>query len=159
MALSVKTKIVIKRRNILNNLEIIRTRNKLMAEIMWIISIIYIEFSALSGVDKKSLIIIAPILVGFIVMVILSLYQSYIDIMLTAIFIISSLVYGYFSAGGKMYGTFNDLIGLAIVITSFILIAILFCIQIKATERLRKAVEVKKNEIEDSKEIVEKVLA
>ena len=175
-----------------------------MAEIMWIISIIYIGFSTLSGVDKKSLIIIAPILVsisvllsflvwkkiienivkyiaiiglcsthflfifmfhdlngflvGFIIMVIISLYQSYKAIMLSAILIIGSLIYGYFSASGKMFGTFKDLIGLAIVITSFIVIAILFCIQIKATERLRNAVEVKKNEIEDSKEIVEKVL-
>lgn len=48
---------------VLNNLEILRKRNLLMAEIMWIMSIIYIGFSSLAGVDKKSLIIIAPILV------------------------------------------------------------------------------------------------
>jgi len=48
----------------LNNLEVLRKRNILMMEIMWIMSIIYIGFSTLSGVDKKSLIIIAPILVG-----------------------------------------------------------------------------------------------
>ncbi|MCB2295165.1 hypothetical protein LGK95_16900 [Clostridium algoriphilum] len=44
----------IKRRVDLNNLEILRKRNKLMAEIMWIMSTIYIGFSALSGVDKKA---------------------------------------------------------------------------------------------------------
>ena len=35
-----------------------------MAQIMWIISIIYIGFSAISGVDKKALIIIAPTLLS-----------------------------------------------------------------------------------------------
>lgn len=48
----------------MNNLEILRKRNILMAEIMWIMSIIYIGFSSLAGVDKKGLLIIAPILVG-----------------------------------------------------------------------------------------------
>jgi len=200
-----KNKIKARRRNILNNLEIIRKRNKLMAEIMWIISVIYIGFSVLSGVDKKAIIIIAPILVGisillsflvwkgtleagvkyvaiiglcsahflfifmfhdlngfligFIIMVIISLYQNYKAIILTSILIISSLLYGYFSANGKMFGTFNDIVGLAIVIASFLVIAILFCTQIKATERLRQAIEMKKDEIETSKGIVEKVLA
>lgn len=188
----------------MNNLEVLRKRNKLMAEIMWIISIIYIVFSALSGVDKKALIIISPVLVGisillsflvwkkvienqlkyiataglctthflfvfifhdlngfligFIVMVTISLYQFYKTIILSSILIISSLIYGYFSTSGEMFSTFNDIKGLAIVITAFIVMAILFCMQIKSTERMRKEVEVKKDEIQGSKEIAEKVL-
>ncbi|MBC8060068.1 MAG: hypothetical protein H7Y18_05320 [Clostridiaceae bacterium] len=188
----------------MNNLEVLRKKNKIMAEIMWIISIIYIGFSAISGVDKKALIIISPLLVGisillsflvwkrivenqlkylatvglcithflfvflfhdlngfligFIVMIIISLYQFYETIILSTILIISSLTYGYFSTNGKMFSTFNDLLGLAIVITAFIVMAILFCIQISATERMRKEVEVKKDESQASKEVMEKVL-
>jgi len=188
----------------LNNFEILRKRNMLMAEIMWIMSIIYIGFSSLAGVDKKSLIIIAPILIsisilltfcvwkkrieyklkyiasvglcithflfvfmfhdlngfliGFVVMVAISLYQCYKTIILSAILIISTLIYGYFSEGGKMFGTFNDLTGLAIVLMVFIVIVILFFIQIGATERLNKQVKVKMNEIQASKEIIENVL-
>lgn len=188
----------------MNNLEILRKRNILMAEIMWILSIIYIGFSSLAGVDKKSLIIIAPILVsisillsfcvwkkrieyklkyiatvglcithflfvlmfhdlngfliGFVVMVAVSLYQCYKTIILSAILIISTLLYGYFSEAGKMFGTFNDLTGLAIVLMVFIVIVILFSIQIGATQRLNKQIEVKMNEIQTSKEIVENVL-
>lgn len=188
----------------MNNLEILRKRNKLMAEIMWLISIICIGFSALSGIDKKSLIVISPVLIcvsillsylvwkrrienklkyvatvglcithflfvfmfhdlngfliGFIIMVLVSLYQCYKSIILSAILIISSLIYGYFSTDGEMFATFNDVTGLAIVITTFIVLAILFFIQISATEKMRKEVEMKKNEIESSKEITEKVL-
>jgi len=86
-------------------------------------------------------------------MVAVSLYQCYKTIIITSILIISSLVYGYFSNSGKMYGTFNDPTGLAIVITVFIVIVILFLIQIRATERLNTQVEVKMNEIQDSKEM------
>jgi methyl-accepting chemotaxis protein len=187
-----------------NNLELLRKRNKLMAEIMWIISIIYIGFSAISGIDKKSLIIIAPILVGisvllsffvwrkklenmlkyvatiglcithflfilmfhdlngfligFIVMLVISLYQSRKTIIISSIFIISSLIYGYFSNGEKMFGTFNDLTGLAIVIMTFFIMTILFSIQISSTEKLRKEIELKNDETQASKESVENVL-
>ncbi|MBU3182334.1 methyl-accepting chemotaxis protein [Clostridium psychrophilum] len=188
----------------MNNLEILRKRNILMAEIMWIMSIIYIGFSSLAGVDKKGLLIIAPILVGisvflsfcvwkkrieynlkyiatiglcithflfvlmfhdlngfliaFVVMVAISLYQCYKTIILSAILIISTLLYGYFSDAGKMFGTFNDLTGLGIVLMVFIVIIILFFIQIGATQRLNKQVDMKMNEIQTSKKIVENVL-
>jgi len=188
----------------LNNLEVVRKRNRLMMEIMWIMSVIYIGFSALAGIDRKGLIIIAPILVGisillslfiwkkiienelkyiaavglcithflfvlmfhdlngfliaFVVMVAISLYQCHKTIIITAILIISSLVYGYFSNGAKMFGSFNDITGVAIVVTVFIVVVILFFIQISATQRLNKEVEVKMNEVQNSKETVDNVL-
>ena len=98
------------------------------------------------------------LIIAFVVMVAISLYQCYKTIIITAILIISSLLYGYFSNGVKMFGTFNDLTGLAIVITIFVVVVILFFIQISATQRLNKEVELKMNEIQESKEIVENVL-
>lgn len=97
-------------------------------------------------------------LIAFVVMAAISLYQCYKMIILSAILIVSSLIYGYFSQGGKMFGSFNDLTGLAIVLMVFIVIVILFFIQIGATEILNKQVEVKMNEIQVSKEIVDNVL-
>lgn len=188
----------------MNNLLVLQKRNKLMAQIMWAISIIFVGFTSISGVDKKSLIIIGPTLViisalisllvlkkrietklmyvvaaglgiihflfififhdlngflmGFIILSIISLYQYYKSIIFTGILIISSIIYGYFTNGAKMFGTFNDTLGLIIVIFVFLLIILLLCVQSRSTEKMRQDVELQKDEIERSKETTEKVL-
>ena len=175
-----------------------------MAQIMWTISIIFIGFTSISGVDKKSLIIIAPTLViisvlisllvlkkciesslmyvvaaglaiihflfififhdlngflmGFMVLAIISLYQHYKAIIFTGILVIGSIIYGYFSNATKMFGTFNDNLGLSIVIFVFLIIIFLLCVQSKSTEKMRKDVEMQKDIIEGAKEKTEKAL-
>jgi len=188
----------------MNNLSILRKRNRLMAEVMWAISIMFIGFTSVSGTNKKSLLFIGPILVcisilislmvwkkaietklmyivsaslclvhflfvyifhdldgfliGFIVMVIISLYQSYKSIIFTSILVISTIIYGYNSNGEKMFGTFNDPLGLAIVLFAFTVITILMIVQSRATEKMRQDIELQKDEIANSKETIEKVL-
>ena len=97
-------------------------------------------------------------LIGFIVMVIISLYQSYKSIIFTSILVISTIIYGYNSNGEKMFGTFNDPLGLAIVLFAFTVITILMIVQSRATEKMRQDIELQKDEIANSKETIEKVL-
>lgn len=188
----------------MGNLIVLRKRNRLMVQIMWAISIVFIVFSTISGVDKKSLFIIAPVciilsiilnvlywrkiaetslmfisssllsiihflfillfhdlngfLIGFLVIVIISLYQYYKPIVLTDAFVLCSIIYGYISNGEKMFGSFNDPLGLIIVIFIFILIGTLLCIQSKATEKIRQDVETQKDRIEESKLTIENAM-
>jgi methyl-accepting chemotaxis protein len=175
-----------------------------MAKILWIISIIFIGFVAISGVNKKSLAIIAPILIcisiiisflvwkkvvedklmyvvavglgiihflfvflfhdlngfliGFTVMVIISLYQYYKSIIFIGSIVLCTITYGYFSGGEKMFGNFHDSLGLSIVIFVFLVIIFIMCIQSKATEKIRQDVELQKENAQSSKEIIENVL-
>lgn len=188
----------------MDNILVLRKRNKLMAEVMWGVTVIFIIFASISGVNKNSLIFIAPVLVlesiaitiivwkriaetkvmyissamlcsihflfiylfhdlngflvGFGVIVLSSLYQHYKSIIFTGIVVMGSIIYGYLTGGEKMFGSYNDTLGLAIVIFNFILILIILCIQSRTTERIRSDAELKKSEIEDSKTTLEKIL-
>ena len=63
----------------MNNLEVLRKRNLLMAKIMWIMSFIYIVFSVLAGIDKKGVITIAPILVGISILLSVLVWRKIIE--------------------------------------------------------------------------------
>lgn len=97
-------------------------------------------------------------LIGIVVLTAMSLYQYYKAILMTGVLVLSSVVYGYFTGGEKMYGTFYDTLGLAIVIFMFGVIVTLMCVQCKASEKIRQGVEIQKNEIERSKTILESML-
>ncbi|MDP4091544.1 MAG: methyl-accepting chemotaxis protein [Bacillota bacterium] len=188
----------------MNDLTVIRKRNRLMAEIMWLITFVFIAFCSISKVDSKTLVVIAPILVilsiiitvlvwtkkverglmyiasvmlcsihfsfifmfhdlngfliGFAILVLISLYQYYGVILLTGALTLLSVVYGYFSGGEKMFGSFNDLKGLAIVIFAFTMITILMFIQCRSSEKIRVDVALQKDEVERSKAIMEALL-
>jgi methyl-accepting chemotaxis protein len=188
----------------MNELTVLMKRNKLMSIIMWSISIVFLLFSSISGVNKKSLIVISPVLlaisiiitflvwkrlvitkimyivsialcithflfvfifhdlngflVGFLVMVIISLYQYYSVIIQTGLIILGILVYGYNTGGEKMYASFNDPLGLTIVISIFLVIIFVMCLQSRTTENIRKDIELKKQEVENSKIAAENVI-
>jgi methyl-accepting chemotaxis protein len=188
----------------MKDFEVLARRNRLMVEIMWAISILFITFCSISGVDKKSLFFIAPalliisliftflvikqvlkdklmylislglslihflfvfffhdlngFLIGLTVLIIISLYQYYKTIILTGAFVILTLIYGYFTGGEKMYGTFNDPLGLAIVSFIFIIVIVLMCIQSRFTEKVRIDVVLQKEKSEKSRARVENIL-
>lgn len=184
---------------------VLRKRNILMARVMWAITIIFIIFASISGVNKNSLIFIGPVLIvesiiitfivfkkiiqtkvmyvmsvmlcsvhflfiylfhdlngfliGFMVMVLISLYQYYKSIILTGIIVISSIIYGYFTGGEKMFGLYyHDTLGLSIVIFIFILITVILCVQSRSTEKIRTDVEIQRNEVESSKVLLETIV-
>lgn len=188
----------------MDNLLILRKRNKLMGQVMWLISIIFIVFTSLAKIDRRSLLIIGPtlitismlistlawkkimetnlmyivsaglcvvhflfvhmfhdlngFLIAFIVILIISLYQNYKSVIFTAILIIGTITYGYFTGGERMFGTFYDLQGLIIVIFAFVIVAFLISIQARTTENIRQNIETHKDQIEESKLVTEKIL-
>lgn len=181
----------------MNELTVLIQRNKLMSRIMWAISVLFLVFSTISGVDKRSLIVIGPVLIAlsilltifiwkniavnkmmyivstalcithflfvylfhdlngfliaFLIMAVISLYQYFSVIIQTGLIVIGTLVYGYFTGGEKMFASFHDPLGLAIVIFLFLVLIFIMCVQSKSTEKIRKDVELQKNEIEMSK--------
>lgn len=189
----------------MNNFTILRKRNRLMAEILWLISFVFIIFCSISKVNIKTLIVIAPILVtlsiiltvlvwrriaetrlmyvaslmlclihflfifmfhdlngfliGFAIMALISLYQYYKSILLTGILVLSSITYGYITGGAKMFGTFNDTKGFAIVVFAFTMITVLMCIQCRSTEKIRLEVAQQKDEVESSKAVIESLFS
>lgn len=188
----------------MNDLVVLNKRNKLMVEIMWGISIVFIIFASISGVSKQSLFFISPILValsiiitilvirkiaeskimyitavmlsfihflfvflfhdlngffiGFLILGIISFYQYYKPIILTGALVLSSVTYGFFTGGEKMFGTFYDNLGLTIVIFELFIFITLLCLQSKSTEKIREDVEIQKIEVENSKNSIENVL-
>lgn len=185
------------------NLEILTKRNKLMCRIMWLISVLFISFSAFSGVNKKSLYVMGPLLivtsllltfleakgiaktkmmyinsvvlalmhliftsmfhdlncllVGIVILVIISLYQYYKVIFITGILIVFNLSYGYFTGGAKMYGTFHNVLGLSITVFDFSLVILLLCLGSNYTEKIRREVEMQKEEAEKNKSRIQNI--
>lgn len=64
----------------MDNLLIIRKRNKLMAEVMWVITALFVIFVSISGVNKKSLFFIAPVLVLESIIITFIVVKKFIEI-------------------------------------------------------------------------------
>jgi methyl-accepting chemotaxis protein len=96
----------------------------------------------------------------FVILVIVSLYQQYKVLLLSSILMVGNIIYGYFSGGSQMFGTFyspNSFLGLGLVIFEIGVLIAIMCIQCKFTENIRADIEFKKNEVEQSKIAVENV--
>ena len=176
-----------------------------MAQIMWVISILFIGFISIADIDPRSLMILAPtlvgisllitllvwkkiiedklmyvvtaglclvhylfvymfhylngLLIGFIVLLIIALYQHSKSVFLAAILIISTIIYGYFTGGEKMFGSFYNTTGLIIVVFEFRVMVLLISAQVKTSEGIRKDIQLQKDETDLSKQEVETVLA
>jgi methyl-accepting chemotaxis protein len=72
--------------------------------------------------------------------------------------VLCSIIYGYATGGEKMFGTFNDPLGLVIVIIIFILLTLLMCVQSRTTQNITQELESEKNKIEASRNIIENIL-
>ncbi len=189
----------------MNDLIILRKRNRLMAELMWLISFVFIVFCSISKVNKMTLLVIAPILValsiimtilvwrkiaesklmyaasimlcfihfcfififhdlngfiiGFAILAVISLYQHYKALIITGSFVLASVIYGYFTGGAKMFGSFYNTKGLIIILFAFIMITIIMCIQCQATDKILKEIETKREEVELSNSINESLFS
>lgn len=185
-------------------LKLLDKRNKLMVKVLWAITIIFIAFSAISGVKKDGLFICGPVLItislvstiltakglfiknmmyiisiglsimhflfvfvfhdlngfmfGFIILVLITLYQNYRVILLNGTLILLSILYGYFTGGQKMFGSFYNTLGLTIVMLDFILMISILCILSINTEKMRENLQNQREGAEKSKNKVENIL-
>jgi methyl-accepting chemotaxis protein len=63
----------------MENLSVLRKRNKLMGNVMWSITIFFIIFASVSGVNKNSLYLIGPVLITESIILSLILIKKYVE--------------------------------------------------------------------------------
>ncbi|MFA5536456.1 MAG: methyl-accepting chemotaxis protein [Bacillota bacterium] len=189
----------------MDDLLALRKRNMLMVQIMWLVSLLQITFASVTGLDKKTIYIMGPVLIfisiimtvlvrrrvienkikylvaiglgivhflfvylfhdlngflmAFLTMLIIALYQEHTSTILMAFLVTINAIFGYFYGGEKMYASFYDTKGLAIVVTIFGIATFLISMQARTSETLRKDLEKRKIEVEESNNNMENILA